>query len=130
MKRNTELLQQTMQYIKDHPERHNQGQWVCGTSACFAGWTLLLSGMMEEEVEELRGRGLGLGVHPRTGEIDWRYNGVAQKARQRLGLTMSESEKVFSEGNSSAMLELMVKDLCNGDKLRSKTAYINEAAYD
>lgn len=128
MKRNTELLQQTMQHIKDHPEKHDQNDWYvsCGTTACFAGWTVLLSGVIPTEMENLKWTGFG--TNPRTGALDWRYNAIAKEARRLLGLTMTESVTVFKSANSVPMLELMVKDLCNGDKLRSTTAYTKEAA--
>ncbi len=61
MQINTELLEKVMLHIDDHPEQHDQGMWVsmadddergvmnrewawnCGTTACFAGWTALLT---------------------------------------------------------------------------------------
>lgn len=58
---NPALAWRVLDYIEAHPERHNQNSWVssdvleqnvdrydiegsCGTTACFAGWTVLLSG--------------------------------------------------------------------------------------
>jgi hypothetical protein len=54
----------TLDFIEDHPDKHNQHTWVnrgieanpigsidlhgvmesCGTTACYAGWTVLLNG--------------------------------------------------------------------------------------
>lgn len=45
---NIELLQRLRKQIIDHPEGHDQGEWgnrnACGTQACAAGWTLVLTG--------------------------------------------------------------------------------------
>ena len=50
---NTELLKQTLDYIKDHETDWIQNQWItpaeeredpsCGTAYCFAGWAVALS---------------------------------------------------------------------------------------
>lgn len=110
MKRNVELLQQTMQYIKDHPERHQQDIWTnqCGTAACFAGWAAMLSGWAAWQVHnfEMWTRGANL-----------------------LGLTYTEARILFDTGNTAPMLELMVKDLVNGDQLRDQADY-HDAVYE
>lgn len=47
-KPNAELAYQVIDHIDAHPEQWRQGLWIgqaqCGTIACFAGWTVLLSG--------------------------------------------------------------------------------------
>ena len=94
--RNIELLQQTMQHILDHPEQHDQTIWMneCRTVACFAGWTCLLSGQVSSY---------------------WVF--IPNRAIDLLGLTEDEANILFSERNTIPQLQLMVKDLVNGDEL-------------
>lgn len=42
---NVNLLQGTLAYIEANPETWNQGEWVCGTTMCFAGHAVALSGI-------------------------------------------------------------------------------------
>lgn len=107
--RNVELLQKTMQHIKDHPEQHWQDIWVneCGTAACFCGWAALLSG---HTADQMATSGFGM-----TGF-----------GADLLGLEYEEAKTMFKPENSREMLELMVKDLVNGDELRDYVAYYDE----
>jgi hypothetical protein len=45
---NAELAWRVLDHIDAHPEQWDQGKWIgraeCGTVACFAGWTVMLSG--------------------------------------------------------------------------------------
>jgi hypothetical protein len=119
--RNVELLEETMQYIKDHPELHRQGWWFtkqsCGTAACFAGWAVTLKGYMPVfDVGDWRAEVVALPGDRR--EFDTPY-----LAQQLLGLTLNERETLFEASNTSEMLELMVKDLVNGDELMGSHHY-------
>lgn len=115
--RNVELLEKTMQHIMDHPETHNQRMWVngCGTVGCFAGWACLLS--PEITLEEL------YFTFP-----DGSQSHTQDAAMRVLGLTYKEADNLFSEDNSRAMLQLIFKDLVNGDSLRTREQYRDEAA--
>jgi hypothetical protein len=46
---NAELAYRVLDHIDAHPEQWDQGVYIgkveCGTVACFAGWTVLLSGL-------------------------------------------------------------------------------------
>lgn len=42
---NTKLLRDTLLHIALRPEEWDQDHWVCGTSACFAGHAVALSGI-------------------------------------------------------------------------------------
>lgn len=109
MTRNVELLQQTMQYINDHPEQHNQNVFVgeneCGTAACFAGWGAMLSGWTVRQI---------------NASVMWVVGA------QLFGLTQLEAERLFYYRNTIPVLELMVKDLVNGDVLRAAREYSDE----
>ena len=38
------LAYDTLDYIKAHPERWDQGEWRCSTGMCYAGWLATLAG--------------------------------------------------------------------------------------
>lgn len=48
---NIEALEETLAFIEAHPEQHDQSEWgrktECGTTACFAGTRMLLTGRAE-----------------------------------------------------------------------------------
>jgi hypothetical protein len=61
--RGRELAEKVLDHVTKHPERHYQGTWArdrenifddnpayneCGTQACLAGWTVLLSSSMKQ----------------------------------------------------------------------------------
>lgn len=41
---NAALAYKVLDHIDAHPDSWNQAHWWCGTSGCFAGWTVQLSG--------------------------------------------------------------------------------------
>lgn len=92
-----------------------RGVWVapdhsCGTVACFAGWACMLDGMDTEALIRAN-----VQFH------------VAEQAANRLGLSLDEAVDVFDPSNTLSMLELMVKDLVNGESLRDRSEYWTEA---
>lgn len=122
MARNTELLERVMQHITDHPEQHNQSMWVneCGTAACFAGWATLLSGWYVQRVAPSK-------VVYVAHQDDLRDFLVNDLAVELLGITNDEADVLFGYGNSREMLQLMVKDLVNGDALREPEDYFDSS---
>lgn len=133
--RNTELLERVMRHILDHPEEHNQNSWghrtQCGTAACFAGWTLLLTGQgeflpcrlaTEENGEWTPTDGEYLWIKGDDGEGD-----ISDHAAGLLGLKEWEANRMFAPSNTRPMLELMVKDLVAGNRMRTRTEYREEA---
>lgn len=121
MQRNVELLERVMTWIDDHPEQHNQAEWAksgldCGTAACFAGWSAILA--------------FGLGVVHHGGfdlPAPYDLGCMSRSAGALLGLTEDECDTLFDATNSRDVLRLMVKDLVNGDVLRSVGEYECEA---
>lgn len=92
---NVELMERTMTYIRDHPEEWDQKTFVsaCGTTHCFAGTALRLSG---ETV--LYGDGLVSG----------------KQAELLLGLTSGQACEVFYNFTADVdELALVVKDVIN-----------------
>lgn len=118
-KRNVELLEKTITFIADHPEQHEQDVWIseCGTTACFAGWALRLNGVASTEIARL------------SNSFDYLYEGlgIRAKAGRALGLTREETHTLFSGKNSFSALQLMVKDLVNGDQLQNRDYYAHLA---
>lgn len=89
MKPNARLAYLVLDHIDAHPEQHHQRDFVCrsgpersvaaddmpcGTTACFAGWTVLLSGHT-----------IHLGVMPKVKVVD-RMVDVDDLAAQLLGI--------------------------------------------
>jgi hypothetical protein len=121
MERNVELIERTMQHIQDEPESWDQQSWIgenlCGTTACFAGRALMLSGSTAFEVTRM--------THEYDEDRDMLM--VRSEAARRLGLSRDEALTLFQGGNGRRELELMVKDLVNGDELRNQGDYLQEA---
>ncbi len=109
MKRNTERLQQVMTQITDNPDLHDPRTWVdiqeCGTVACFAGRAGLLSGMTVRQILNAE---------------------MYKKGAELLGLSGYEAHILFDCTNTRPMLELMVKDLVNGDALQDSDFYFGQ----
>lgn len=113
--RNVELLEETLQFIKDNPDKHDQ-ETFCGTAQCFAGWAVALEGWSMSDLG-------GLWV-----EKDGEVRDVDDLAQELLGINQAEADNLFSGGNNIADLELMVKDLVNGSPLRDRMKYWAETA--
>lgn len=80
-------------FLAEHPDLHRQSTWVCGTSACAAGWTWLLG--HEQPWQEYVGRlsqlwlcSFGRGIARSDADI-------ATYAAIRLGLTFDEQRTLF-----------------------------------
>lgn len=104
--RNIELLEKTLRFIKDNPDRHDQSSW-CGTAQCFCGWAAEFSGYVR--LDEF-------GKYWRTPGVD-ENAGIIIHGATMLGLELHEAQTLFSSGNTIPMLELMVKDLVNGHQM-------------
>ena len=107
MPRNTELLEKVMTFINDNPRQHDQEVWgytnECGTTACFAGWAGLMTGL---EI------GRGFEWRDKRGQrVD-----VFKHATKVLGLTWYQAEVMFLEIDTREGLELAVKDIVNGKR--------------
>jgi hypothetical protein len=101
---NVHLLQQTLSYIETHPEEWQQGEWRCGTNACFAGHAALLAGARW--------------VHPDHQFDDYVITPDAQEvfvadfAQQVLELNGDQASVLFDADNSMANLRHIVNQLC------------------
>jgi len=105
---NAALAYQVLDHIDAHPESWDQRTWGCGTVACFAGWTVILSGgvidadgydssvvdgpaeLVGDTVERaairlLQGR---VWIDRPDGEVDWLF--AADNNREDLGRLVAE----------------------------------------
>ena len=123
-----EKLQRTVQFIKDHPEKHQQEVWSCDTGACFAGWAVLLHGWqqavwgpdhLDYAGTAVHGQVVPDGMDP-TYVVD-RAKRTSQWVRdvavKELDLKYEEAQLMFHGSNTIDVLELMVKDISNGENL-------------
>jgi hypothetical protein len=113
---NADLAWRVLDHIDAHPEQHNQKSWVsrpdgadCGTAACFAGWTCLLSGdkpawefQADEETDRVT--------------VDGRYDDhVAYRAAGLLGIYYHGAElnrgHLFDPENDRLRLGELVADI-------------------
>jgi hypothetical protein len=123
---NVEKCEEVLQFIKDHPEKHDQRTWGyksdCGTTACFAGWTAVLNGYefyfgrMVFERYYSGVKSLKTGVHSST----------STAAAVVLELTCDEAMMLFDGGNTFEELEQMVKNISNGDPIERNTRHDEE----
>lgn len=110
IKPNAELAWRTMDQINAHPELHRQGWWFtrqeCGTAACFAGWTCLLSGDTPRASE-----------NDLSDESSWVVTsvGTVLRAEDRaialLGITESAADELFAGGNDREDLRDIVTEI-------------------
>lgn len=89
--KNTALGYRVLDHILTHPQQHSQDVYYaegeCGTVACFAGWTVLLSGYTLDD---------GYDGYDPTGkpveDLD-----IHDTAAELLGLTKDEAIHLFLE---------------------------------
>lgn len=91
--------------IKAHPEDHDQNTWVCGTTACFAGRTVLRHGwlpVLQSHTALVEDR------HGRRSFVD-------TEARCILELTRHQAFKLFLDCCGVEDLEQTIKEIGNGN---------------
>ena len=95
------VMRRTLEQVLAHPEAHGQGSWVCRTSACWAGWTVLLHRQLTPAAATAMrwpARASGDGwtwTDPRDGEVYVSYLAIQAEAQFLLGLTDDEAEVLF-----------------------------------
>jgi hypothetical protein len=124
---NVEKCEEVLQFIKDHPEKHDQGTWGhetdCGTAACFAGWAVLLNGY---ELQLQFGDPFGGHCFDVKSLKTGVRSAVATAAAEVLELTYGEAMTLFHAGNTFEELEQMVKNISNGDPIERNTRHDEE----
>lgn len=124
---NVQLLEEVMTFIDDHPDKHDQMQWLsgrtpdrnpahwCATSGCFAGWAIVLSGVLTEAE-------IGERVRMNLGD-DWCVQ-APQIAQGILDIPFEDRTILFHGNNTRENLGLMVKDIVNGEHLHRTWAWV------
>ena len=117
---NTERLQGTLDFITNNPGRHSQGIWFrgqateCGSTGCFAGWSVALygpaEGWVQDSPESPRDFGPSYWRHEKAME---RAMHVGEVAIDLLGLTQDQADVLFNGENTPGMIADMVDDLVN-----------------
>jgi hypothetical protein len=105
--KNVTLAYQALDYIRDHPAEWDQGHYICGTTACFAGRAVLIGlGLPGEEAfRQYQEKLYADGKTFRTWEV----------ATELLGWTRQEAQYVFGcFTRDFTTLENAVKDVLNG----------------
>jgi hypothetical protein len=125
-------LNQTMQYIEEHPEEWDQGNWAvtkagCGTAYCFAGTWAALNGA-EFDFNDYWIKEYGFST-AHMAAIDGSVQHVSRWASESLELEGTDSEILFRSTNSLADLREMVKLLSEGEDLEDHFSYYEEC-YD
>ena len=122
------LAERVRDQIVQHPESHNQKVWVqqtsCGTTACVAGWAVLLSGATVVLVNDLLS----------SGRVDREVQGFHEclpadgdrhapvpiylLAERLLGITSAQSDYLFDSHRTRPELLRALDNLIRRDEIR------------
>lgn len=105
---NAELAYKVLDHIDAHPEQWKQDTWVtdCGTSFCFAGWALELTGHTLRDYEVDGRQLMQLDDDPQV------VSGTVRLAASReLGLSNWVAEGLFEAENTREDLGYMVAEI-------------------
>lgn len=131
------------QWLKGHPEKHQQKQWLvapdsefdakhqdarfdCGTTACAAGWTSLLAGdVLSRQHANLDHRDSGTDVF-RVAHVlvDGVARPIGMRAAELLGLTHYVATALFHHKNDNPAVLKALKMLGEGESDRKVFNYL------
>lgn len=107
---NVEKLEAVLDYIRTHPEEHNQSTWAektaCGTTLCFAGTAAALAGHQFVWDEFSNDAYL---CRAQSGKVEY----VAAVAVRELDLTDAQADALFIHSSTFDEVERTVKDIIN-----------------
>jgi hypothetical protein len=107
---NTDRLTAVLAHIEQHPEQHDQGFWSmrtdCGTTACAAGWTVLLYAPNERFSYNSDGE---------ASDFLMSSENIPDLARQLLGLNFVEQWALFYDANTTKDTLLTGKRILAGE---------------
>jgi hypothetical protein len=109
---NVEKLEAVMDYIRNHPEEHNQSSWAergsCGTTLCFAGTTVALAGYA------IMWDALTNDAHLcRAPKNAFRNEYISEVAANELELSDAQARSLFLNALTFDDVERTVKDIIN-----------------
>lgn len=121
---NIEKLEAVLDYIRTHPEEHDQGTWAaktdCGTAMCFAGTAVMLAGYEFVWDCGIDGTFSAHLCRVPPGHPDelcrWGQDELAEipkVAQRELGLTNDQKNWLFFHSDTLDDLEAAVKDITN-----------------
>lgn len=119
MPRNYELIEKVHRHIVDNPEQHDQALWAvkansCGTVACAAGHALIFSGLdIMWEVTPAKASSIGEEIRRmRFARMpDGRREAISVAAREVMGLTRAEAEKLFFDTDDDEAVDMLAEIL-------------------
>lgn len=108
---NIEALEETLAYIEAHPEQHDQSVYgyknSCETTACFAGWHLLLTNQAEYQ-EDTPG-------NFRLRTSDDHHGSCFYAALESLDLTYGQANQLFLASQDIVDVRETVDMIKNGE---------------
>lgn len=124
-------FKRVLDYIKTHPQEHDQSHWLCKTTGCFAGNAYRLAHTKRgEKTLSFVGALKVLGLSPQerhdlfTSDVlgDGYGHTLRTKAKQWLGLNEAQAVWVFSADRTVRHLELFYE--YNGDIIATEDSII------
>lgn len=120
---NVELGRLVIKQVETFPEQFDMNVWAwdrpsCGTTACLAGWTLLLAGWDIRKITRAGYQGRPVEEYVFIDPADdTHYFGeaIGNKAQELLG--MSDEERQGEIGNAPSMTEDLFMELYEDDAL-------------
>lgn len=94
------LAYRTLDYIRAHPQEHQQRQWRCESGMCFAGWAVQLAGGRWVTGPADESRNL---LYAEPADDQWVVDGTITarvRAERLLGLDYDESDRLFHADNT------------------------------
>ncbi len=114
---NTTKLQRVMEYIEENPKCHTQDEWICGSGACFAGWTCLMGGWKWFRAKDWESADrVYKGKRPNILDTSATRH-IQDVAIEILDLDYTDALILFWGNNTPKLLREMVDDLTHGEKL-------------
>ncbi len=120
---NTELAKLVLKQVEAFPEQFDMNVWAwetaaCGTTACLAGWTLMLSGWEARKIERTMKRTATHTEYVFIDPVDGTHycdDAIGDKAQELLG--MSWEERHGAVGKGPVLCEDLFMELYEGDAL-------------
>lgn len=104
--KNVDLMLRVREQITTHPETHNQNQWArrgsCGTTHCIGGWAVAFSRSSDMEWYSLGDLNSDLEA---CITVAGQY--IPDAARDALGLTEKEAERLFYDCSNTEALQIL-----------------------
>ena len=124
-------LERVLTFLEDHPEKHDQEHWFCGTGACLFGHAALLNGYERAPYSHSPlpfGAGLSdVALYAPGVPRRWPYrDDVFNVGRKIFDLTAAEAQLLSAAANTRAEIGLMIKDLANGEDITERWAIREE----